>query len=295
MVLYPNFVKFFFFFWCSILLVVDIDIYLHFDRSTPIIFLDFFTTFFFRYPNFAHSRLFSAWDSFLLAQDELQVLEFPVLACLNRALMHEAPMHCKTRDLKGEATPVLIQGIHRRCKIDTVTTPSVYGNSFSKSSKELCKSRMTILPLGSCVSNIYCFEAPRGGYGKYKREQLENILKDSYSTFRSIVLNSDCNNTCSSSSSMKKKIELHIGYWGCGAYGGCHVLMVLLQIIAAKMAGVAHIIVHTGSKSNEEGYALTAIDLANQIPMNEKGACTLEMLLTWLLGQEFEWGMMDGN
>ena len=81
---------FFFFFWCSILLVVDIDIYLHFDRSTPIIFLDFFTTFFFRYPNFAHSRLFSAWDSFLLAQDELQVLEFPVLACLNRALMHEA-------------------------------------------------------------------------------------------------------------------------------------------------------------------------------------------------------------
>ena len=91
--------------------------------------------------------MFSAWDSFLLAQDELQVLEFPVLACLNRALMHEAPMHCKTRDLKGEATPVLIQGIHRRCKIDTVTTPAVYGNSFSKSSKELCKSRMTILPL----------------------------------------------------------------------------------------------------------------------------------------------------
>ena len=34
------------------------------------------------YPNFAHRFLFAAWNSSLLAQDELQTLEFPVLAAI---------------------------------------------------------------------------------------------------------------------------------------------------------------------------------------------------------------------
>ena len=42
------------------------------------------------FPNFAHSQLFVAWDSPLLAQDELQALEIPALVSLRRALLSEA-------------------------------------------------------------------------------------------------------------------------------------------------------------------------------------------------------------
>merc|ERR1719512_617697 len=74
------------------------------------------------YPNFAHERLFTAWDSKLLAQDELQALEFPVLCSLPRALPAE---HCRTA-IGKQPTPVLIQHAPRRVAIDTASQPSIY-------------------------------------------------------------------------------------------------------------------------------------------------------------------------
>ena len=38
---------------------------------------------------------------------------------------------------------------------------------------------------------------------------------------------------------------VHTGFWGCGAFGGNRVLMVSLQVVAAVMAGLDGLVLHT--------------------------------------------------
>jgi hypothetical protein len=290
------------------------------------------------YPNFAHSLLFVAWNTPLLAQDELQALEFPALVSLRLALLHEAPQHARTRGADGLATPILIQGVQRRCAIDTTTSPSIYGNAFSRASETLVRSRVTVLPSRVTVlptatgtessvsntSNIYAFEAPTPGRGVYSYAQIKAILKTAYTTFRAIVLmhvggqhswrergggNEQGEGGVGASSGEGANIqraggvggaggaaedglaelELHLGYWGCGAYGGNRVLMVLLQLLAAQLAGVPHAVVHFPPGFERD--ARTALQLVSQAPLGQD----LNALLVWLCSLDFKWGQSDGN
>ena len=72
--------------------------------------------------NFADPELFVAYGSSLLAQDELQVAEHPVLGSLREALVlaGRTPM---TVDGRGDPTPVTISGVQRRRAIDTLPNP----------------------------------------------------------------------------------------------------------------------------------------------------------------------------
>ena len=272
------------------------------------------------YPNFAHSHLFVAWNSALLAQDELQALEFPLLVSLRLALLREAPAHARTRGRGGAATPVLVQGVQRRCAIDTVTAPSIYGNAFVRASAERVRARVTVLPEqpgggcgggdggaeASCLSNIYAFEAPPSGRGRYTHEQVRDILQAAYSTFRAVVLTGgqragpdaadDDDSSAAgggSGGAVVDEVELHIGYWGCGAYGGNRVLMVLLQLIAARLAGVPHVCMHTapGSKDGRDAHA--AIELLEHAPMCVDAG--LSGLVGWVCDKGLKWGVSDGN
>jgi hypothetical protein len=91
--------------------------------------------------NFADPNLFVAYGSPLLAQDELQVAEHPVLGSLRDALASEgrAPMTIAGR---GHPTPVTISGVQRRCAIDTHPNPEagrqggLYGNAFARAPRE---------------------------------------------------------------------------------------------------------------------------------------------------------------
>jgi hypothetical protein len=267
------------------------------------------------FPNFAHSHLFLAWDSPLLAQDELQALEFPVLVSLRLALLREAPAHARTRGRDGAATPVLVQGVQRRCAIDTVAAPSIYGNAFAQASAERVRARVTVLPEeqpgggrsgggggaeASCLSNIYAFEAPPPGRGRYTHEQVRDILKAAYSTFRAVVLtggagpDADANDGGSAAGrGSGDAVELHIGYWGCGAYGGNRVLMVLLQLLAARLAGVPHVCMHTAPGSEDGRDAHAAIELLDHAPMCVRAG--LSGLVGWVCDKGFKWGVSDGN
>lgn len=253
------------------------------------------------YPNFAHDHLFVAWNTNLLAQDELQALEFPILVSLRLALLQEAPTHARTRGRDGKATPVLIRGAQRRCAIDTSSSPSIYGNAFQSAGEELIRSRVT-LPVGAgSLGNIYAMEAPARGYGQYKYEQIRDILMTAYSAFGAIVrLSGSSSEKISGGSSSgaeggrsgrhvdDRQVELHIGFWGCGAYGGNRVLMILLQLLAARLAGVPHVVVNApvGFESDAE----SAIELLQMAPLHEFNG-----LLVWICEQQFKWGQSDGN
>jgi hypothetical protein len=242
------------------------------------------------YPNFAHQCLFTAWDSYLLAQDELQVLEFPCLAALHSFLPRHGSL---TVDHEGPS-PILIQGAIRRCSIDTNTSPSIYGNAFSRASPATVKERLSVLdpPL---TSNIYAMEAPTRGWKEYTRSQIVSILSTAYTAFSQIVV-------VESASKQKNQqlppgtaavehvvpIELHIGYWGCGAYGGNSVLMVLIQLLAAKLARIEFVIVHG---SPDVSHARRAVELfENELPLG-----STEAAVAWLTMQKFQWGVSDGN
>jgi len=256
------------------------------------------------YPNFAHQCLFTAWDSALLAQDELQVLEFPCLAALHSFL----PSHGSLTVDSISPSPVLIQNAIRRCALDTISLPSIYGNQFRLASKELILNRLTILnPI--IKSNIYAMEAPSSGYGYYKKYQILSILSTAYTAFSNIVQmenekykNNNGNNSSNNENNMKKKkkknsnesnnsvipVEIHIGYWGCGAYGGNSVLMILIQLLALKLSNVSNVVIHG---SPNVSYAEKAIDIfENDIPLNNT-----EDAINWIEKQKFKWGVSDGN
>jgi len=86
-------------------------------------------------------------------------------------------------------------------------------------------------------------------------------------------------------------VELHTGYWGCGAYGGNRVLMVLLQLIAARLAGVPHVCIHTAPGSEDGRDAHAAIELLEHASVDSG----LSELVGWVYDKGFKWGVSDGN
>src|SRR5450432_1466325 len=84
--------------------------------------------------NFADPQLFVAYGSALLAQDELQCVEHPLLGSLREALIAEDHPAMTVDD---SPTPVLVAGVERRCTLATTPDASagrpdgLYGNRFA--------------------------------------------------------------------------------------------------------------------------------------------------------------------
>jgi hypothetical protein len=258
--------------------------------------------------NFADPRLFAAYGSPLMAQDEWQVLEHPALASLREALIH-AEHPALTRQ-SGVSTPVLISDVPRQCAIDlsgceasetvplsswwrslftatqaTVTSGPLYGNAFaSASSADVLRATRVLDPANP--SHIIALAAPTGT-GVYSTRQITDILQTAFSGFSAAVLESARHGVAAA------HVSIHTGWWGCGAFGGNHVLMALLQILAAKMAGVGRIVFHIGNESDRCHFSdarafldlVTAPDTSGSIP---SVVAEIEAL-------RFHWGQSDGN
>jgi predicted metal-binding protein len=134
------------------------------------------------------------------------------------------------------------------------------------------------------ASNIVAIAAPRPEYGTYARETIEEILETAYSGFRAAALES-------SRMKAKPEIVIHTGFWGCGAFGGNRVLMCLMQIVAASMAGIDAIEFHMLS-GRERSSVDDAIALARELVSS--GRSTAE-LVARVVECGFEWGESDGN
>jgi hypothetical protein len=236
--------------------------------------------------NFADPRLFVAYGSALLAQDELQVAEHPILGSLREALTSMGNV-VRTVDDEGNPTPVTITGVQRRCAINTCATPAcpggLYGNAFARATPEQVAAATTpILP--PTTSNILAVSAPAGGHGNYRREEILYILRTAYSGFSAARQESErLAPMCSGSS-------VHTGFWGCGAFGGNRTLMTILQALAADLAGIDVIfwaIDKPGIDLAEEAYR-------SYIRLRSETASVTE-LLDNLVQQKFLWGVSDGN
>jgi len=243
------------------------------------------------YLNFAHYDLFCAYGGSLFAQDEIQVAEHPALGSLREALLDK---NIKPLTVEhGQPTPILIRGVERRCAIATDINPQqgrsygLYGNNFARATPEAIKQATQSLNPPT-ITNIVAMEAPSGGYGSYKMEEIEYILTTAFTGFSAARLESQLE------MNQPSRFLIHTGFWGCGAYGGNRILMALLQLLAARLSQVNRLIFHTGGFEGNQ--ALTdAQRILDQCLCSDDLEVRVFDLIEEIYRMKFQWGVSDGN
>ncbi len=241
--------------------------------------------------NFAHTILFVAYGGPLFAQDEMQVAEHPSLASVREWLTGEAVEGLRpvTRE-DGLATPMLLRGVERRCAVATDEDPDadrplgLYGNAFGRAREEAVRRATRVLDPPT-ITNVLAMEAPAGATGRYTAEQIHGVMATAYTGFRAARLESAL--------ALGEGVEvvLHTGHWGTGAYGGNRVLMAMLQVLAAKAAGLHRMVFHTYDRAG----ATPCREALGRLDALATRAVTLGEALTAIDAAAFEWGVSDGN
>ncbi len=231
--------------------------------------------------NFADANLFYAYGSGLFAQDEHQVAEHPVLASLRESLVAEPIAGLVPLTTEGErATPVLVKGAERSCAIATSRGGrSIYGNAMHRATLETIRSLVARLDPAT-VSNILAMEAPAGGSGRYSPAEISTVVSTAFTGFTAARLESQ-----------GASVVIHTGHWGCGAYGGNHRLMALLQLLAARLAQLDTLVFHTFDAAGAAAY-VEAREHADRLVVS--GALVGELF--WQIDDlGYRWGSSDGN
>lgn len=240
------------------------------------------------YLNFAHRRLFMAYGGALFAQDEIQVMEHPALGALREMLLTSDIKPLTVED--GQPTPILIQGVERRCKIALEPNAAqmrpygLYGNNFARADMNAIKLATTALKPPT-ITNLIAMEAPSSGDGFYTKEQINYILTTAFTGFSAARIETNRGDT------EARSTIIHTGFWGCGAYGGNRVLMALLQLLAATLANIEELVFHaldeTGLKICQEAKSILDQDLV--------GVTKTQDMIDKIYERRFEWGQSDGN
>ncbi len=241
--------------------------------------------------NFADPHLFVAYDSGLFAQDEMQSAEHPALGAVREALLAEG-LDAMTVGSAGP-TPVLLTGVERRCAVaidaneEEGRPEGLYGNAFARASEQAirCATRRIDPPTHT---NLIAMAAPAGGYGRYERETIEEVLVTAYTGFRAAVVES-----CRLSDEAAPRVVVHTGFWGCGAFGGDRVLMTVLQALAAAMAGLDRLVVHIFDPLGFDALAEARELLRTRLGGGAES--TTEAVIDDLDRLGFTWGVSDGN
>lgn len=242
------------------------------------------------YLNFAHHEAFAFYGGPLFAQDEMQVAEHPGLGALREALLNTTIRPLTVEN--GSATPILVMGVERRCQVANNPNSAkgrpygLYGNNFARATPEaITQATKAIVP--PTISNILAIEAPVGGHGPYSQSEIGYILITAYSGFKAALLES------SRERSTPPEVVIHTGFWGCGAYGGNRILMTLLQLLAARLAGITRLVFHTGDPSGTPAFR-QALQLMDKLATHSSDKRVYE-LVAEIETMGFQWGVGDGN
>jgi hypothetical protein len=237
--------------------------------------------------NFADPNVFYAYGSVFFAQDEIQVAEHPILGSLREAIIAEG--RPATTMANRRPTPVLVMGAERRITINSAPGagsggPSwLYGRAFAGATADAIREATTRIDPPT-ISNIVAIAAPYGGRGRYQLEQIDVAISTAYSGFRAAVLESR------RTGGPDARVAIHSGFWGCGAFGGNRVMMTLVQLLAADMAGVARLDLHVGDPSGR-----TSVERALALAPDLATATSAAELLAQIEALGLSWGASDGN
>jgi hypothetical protein len=239
--------------------------------------------------NFADPSLFVAYGSSLMAQDEHQVLEHPSLGSVRECLVaRREPI--LTVDHRGP-TPVILSGVPRLCHFETETDrgiagdQGVYGNRFASATLE--RVLRGLRPLDPPTqSNIIALAAPRPRFGAYTRGDIVEALTAATAGFAAARLESQRRYSSDTG------CWVRTGWWGCGAFGGNRELMVVLQTLAARLAGVQRLSFHT--VEDQRGHTVQRAWQTLERCLADSHWHTSEVI-DQLVSLKYEWGESDGN
>jgi hypothetical protein len=235
--------------------------------------------------NFADPNLFFAYGSALLAQDELQAAEHPALGPIREALLAEG-QPARTEE-EGLPTPVLVAGVERRCEIVTAPTASrpggLYGNRFASAALDDVRDAIRVISPPT-LSNLIAIAAPGGGTGTYSRDDLEQVLVTAYTGFAAAALESRA-------MWPGTPVEVRTGFWGCGAFGGNRHAMTLLQLLAARLAGLDRLTFYVFDDAGLAAYRTGAADLEAVVAPGG----SLAEVLARVEDRRYPWGVSDGT
>jgi hypothetical protein len=239
--------------------------------------------------NFADPELFGSYGIHYMAQDELQVAEHPALGALREALLAEGFAAVTVEG--SRPTPVLVMGAERRIRIaiepnaEEGRPDGLYGGAFRKADPDAVRRATSVIDPPT-VTNVIAISALSNGHGRYTREQLDFNLMTAYSGFRAAVLESG------KRPGKPRQVVVHTGFWGAGASGGNPVLLSLLQLVAAEMAGVDMLVFYPGAPSR-----LSSLERALSVLRDQVGTepASPAQLLERLDEMAFTWGSGDGN
>lgn len=242
--------------------------------------------------NFADPHLFFAYGGPLMAQDEIMAAEHPILGALVEYLALKR-MEARTLKGPGEPTPVLVVGAERRCHVDTMPNEAagrpdgLYGNLFAHAPADAVRS--AVQPIQNPEkSNIIAISAPMGGHGPYTKRDIQMILTTAHCGFKAAV------NETGRLWGDGVPVVVHTGFWGCGAFGGNRELMALLQVFAAHLAGVDHVVFHGGNVAGVEIFRRSMKRLPEFFPERPSDGLT-NRFIDAVTAHGFRWGMSDGN
>lgn len=255
--------------------------------------------------NFADPNLFFAYGGPAFAQDEIQVAEHPALGSLLEALLAE-DLQPLTMDGR-EPTPILVAGVKRRCVVATDANAKqgrpegLYGRQFARAKIAAIDAAVGLITPPT-QSNIIAMAAPVGGRGQYASNEIEFILTTAFTGFTAATLE-----TRRLFQNEAKKVAVHTGFWGCGAFGGNRVLMTFVQILAARLAGIDRFVFHTVTADGTAAFSHATKVLLNLIPERNwlsrlikanpttNAAISVRDLVKSIQSLGFEWGVSDGN
>ena len=240
--------------------------------------------------NFADPVLFCGYGSALLAQDEIQAAEHPALGSLREAMLAEG-LPALTEDETGP-TPVLVAGVERRCAIATAPDRDagrplgLYGNRFAVAPTEVVRGAVRVIDPPT-RTNLIAIAAPSGGIGRYQRSELHQVAVTAYTGFAAAVAESR-------RMWPGAPVEIRTGFWGCGAFGGHRPAMALLQLLAARLAGVDRVRFYAFDARGEDHLRAAVADLAHVLAPSGAEP-PVEVVIDRVAGLGYEWGVSDGN
>jgi len=130
------------------------------------------------------------------------------------------------------------------------------------------------------------YTAPVGN-GEYQRSQIESVLVTAYTGFAAAVAESH-------RMWPGAKVEVRTGFWGCGAFGGNRRAMTLLQLLAARLAGIDRLLFYVFDDAGMSNFLRGAADLL-RVLSRFRPAEPVGTVIDRIADLGYEWGVSDGN
>uniref|UniRef100_A0A7S3Z5G7 PARG catalytic Macro domain-containing protein n=1 Tax=Lotharella globosa TaxID=91324 RepID=A0A7S3Z5G7_9EUKA len=272
------------------------------------------------YVNFSDKDLFGGYSGKLLDQDELMVVEHPVLGSLREKLIrhqsdsrlidtHKIVVKSAAEVKETTASPVcvtpcVILGAQRHVHLDTLPNKrrgipkGLYGREFGLATRsQVLKNCRQVRP--TSMTNVLCMSSDLQGKGAYTMSQIRSLLQLSYTGFRAAIASAMAHMPASEAESKEEGVSkisngsppavvIHTGPWGCGSSGGNIELSCIIQTLAARLAGVSHLVFHA---VNNEVASLSLKGYRTLYALTERSSVyPLKSLLKTLVAKGYKWG-----